>query len=201
MRETAHVREVGLRDGLQMVKRSCHRPQARLVPGRGGAGIREIEVTSFVPAKIVPQFGDADEVAERTGSSAASGFALVPNLKGAERGFDIGVRKMNYVLSASETHNLANVRRSTDELARGLPAYRPGAGGSRLRKVLLGAGVATAFGCTIEGDVTRAASSSSSTACWKRCRRDHGRRHRRLRRSGKVRRLIAGSSSAAAISR
>src|SRR5262245_48108834 len=156
MREKVHVREVGLRDGLQLVK-SVLTTEQKLEWCRrtAAAGVAEIEVTSFVPAKVVPQFVDAEAVARD--AAAMGGFtatALIPNLKGAERAFATEVPKVNYVLSASEAHNLANVRRSTqdslddfdritarrDELAKG--------------KVRIGGGIATAFGCTIQGTVS-----------------------------------------------
>jgi hydroxymethylglutaryl-CoA lyase len=121
------------------------------------AGIRDIEVTSFVPVKVVPQFADAPEVAQ--GAIAIGGFtpsALVPNLKGAERAFAIGLPVVNYVLSASEAHNLANVRRTTEEslqdFAR-IVELRNSRTGSR---IILAGGIATAFGCTISGEVSEA---------------------------------------------
>ncbi|WP_250511066.1 hydroxymethylglutaryl-CoA lyase [Caballeronia sp. GACF4] len=148
------IREVGLRDGLQMVHTILGAAQklewcARMVD----AGVTDIEVTSFVPPKIVPQFADAVEVA--TGALAIDGLhaaALVPNLKGAQRAFDVGLNKVHYVLSASNEHNLKNVRRSTAESVEDfvrIAAARDELG----RRVVLGAGVATAFGCTIAGEV------------------------------------------------
>lgn len=91
------IREVGLRDGLQMVRTILTSEQklawcARMVD----AGVRDIEVTSFVPPKIVPQFTDAVHVA--TGALAIDGLhaaALVPNLKGAQRAFEVGLRKVH----------------------------------------------------------------------------------------------------------
>jgi hydroxymethylglutaryl-CoA lyase len=159
MREKAHVREVGLRDGLQMVKTnlSSERKLAWCA-GAAEAGIREIEVTSFVPPKIVPQFADAEQVAR--GALAMGTFqpsALVPNLKGAERAFELQLPQVNYVLSASEAHNLANVRRSTEEslqdfarIAASRNQQRAGA------RISLAGGIATAFGCTIAGAVAQA---------------------------------------------
>lgn len=149
-----NIREVGLRDGLQMVSTMLSSEQklawcARLVE----AGVSDIEVTSFVPPRIVPQFADAAEVA--TGALAIEGLhaaALVPNLKGAQRAFEVGMRRVHYVLSASNEHNLKNVRRSTDESVEDfvrIAAARDELG----RDVMLGAGVATAFGCTIAGEV------------------------------------------------
>ena len=157
MPEQAHIREVGLRDGLQMVKTILTTEQKlEWLRLEVAAGMTEIEVTSFVPAKVVPQFADAGEVA--AGALKVPGAivaALVPNLKGAERAFGIGVPKINYVLSASEAHNLANVRRSTEEsladFARIVALRDESAPGAKI-----GSGIATAFGCTISGDVAEA---------------------------------------------
>jgi hydroxymethylglutaryl-CoA lyase len=158
MREKAHVREVGPRDGIQMVKTML--PTAQKLAwcrGTAAAGIRDIEVTSFVPPRVIPQFADSEEVAR--GAVAMGGFhasVLVPNLKGAARAFALDVPLVNYVLSASEAHNLANVRRSTEgslqDFARiaALRDQRPGA------RIALGGGIATAFGCTIAGAVPEA---------------------------------------------
>jgi hydroxymethylglutaryl-CoA lyase len=156
MSERVEVREVGLRDGLQLVKTILSTEQ-KLEWCRSAvqAGIAEIEVTSFVPPKVVPQFVDADAVAH--GAVMIGGFAaaaLVPNLRGAERAFETGIAKINYVLSASEAHNQANVRRSTqeslDDFVR-IVAKRDEVG---KRNVAIGAGIATAFGCTISGAVS-----------------------------------------------
>jgi hydroxymethylglutaryl-CoA lyase len=155
MRERAHVREVGPRDGIQMVKTVLSTERKLTWCRRAAeAGIHEIEVTSFVPPRVVPQFADADAVAR--GAVAMGGFtacALVPNLKGAELALATGLPRINYVLSASEAHNQANVRRTTDEsvadFAR-IVALRNAAAG---RRAALGVGIATAFGCTIQGAV------------------------------------------------
>lgn len=156
MRERAEIREVGPRDGLQMVKTilSTER-KLQWCRCEADAGVRHIEVTSFVPASVVPQFADAADVARGTlelpGLQAA---VLVPNLKGAQRAFEIGVPKVNYVLSASEAHNLANVRRTTAESIadfRRVLAERDGRG--LKGKVQVAVGIATSFGCTIQGAV------------------------------------------------
>jgi hydroxymethylglutaryl-CoA lyase len=158
MAEKAHIREVGPRDGLQMVKTIVSTARKLSWCRRAAeAGVREIEVTSFVPPSVVPQFADAEEVARgavEIGTFRAS--ALVPNLRGAERAFALDLPLVNYVLSASEEHNRANVRRSTEEsiqdFARIVAArdQRPG------KRIALGAGIATAFGCTIAGAVPEA---------------------------------------------
>jgi hydroxymethylglutaryl-CoA lyase len=157
MRPHATIREVGLRDGLQLVK-SILATERKIAWCREevGAGLAEVEVTSFVPPSVVPQFADAAEVAQA--AVAIDGLAvaaLVPNLKGATRGFDAGVGKINVVLSASEAHNLANVRRSTAESLADfgrIIAERKARG--LATKVV--AGIATTFGCTIQGHVPEA---------------------------------------------
>lgn len=156
MQRDVIMREVGLRDGLQS--------QAQFMPTadklewirrEADAGIAEIEVTSYVPPKLLPQFVDAAEVT--TEAMKIPGLmvaALVPNRRGAERGVELGVRKINFVMSVSETHNMKNVRRSREdsladfrsivELISAQPADR--------RPILCG-GLATALGCSYEGTV------------------------------------------------
>ncbi|WP_366656104.1 hydroxymethylglutaryl-CoA lyase [Fodinicurvata sp. EGI_FJ10296] len=161
MTEKAYIREVGLRDGLQLVK-DFVATDRKLAWCRASvaAGIQEAEITSFVPAKIVPQFADAEDVAKgalaldeaRNGSFVPA--ALVPNLKGAERAMALGMPKINYVMSVSEEHNLANVRRSVadsvEDFGRIVSLRDQQAAGS----VRVAAGIATAFGCTISGAVS-----------------------------------------------
>ena len=157
MRPHATIREVGLRDGLQLVK-SFLATERKIAWCREevAAGLAEAEATSFVPPSVVPQFADAAEVAQA--AVAIDGLAvaaLVPNLKGAMRGFDAGVGKINFVLSASEAHNLANVRRSTAESVADfgrIIAERKARG--LATKVV--AGIATTFGCTVQGHVPEA---------------------------------------------
>ena len=159
MSERAEIREVGLRDGLQLVKTILSTEQKLEWCRRAvQAGMAEIEVTSFVPPKVVAQFVDADAVAR--GATMIGGFtaaALVPNLRGAERAFETGIAKINYVLSASEAHNQANVRRSTqeslDDFVRIVALRDEGATGNK-GKISIGAGIATAYGCTISGAVS-----------------------------------------------
>jgi len=159
MSERAEIREVGLRDGLQLVKTILSTEQKLEWCRRAAqAGMAEIEVTSFVPPKVVAQFVDADAVAR--GATMIGGFtaaALVPNLRGAERAFETGIAKINYVLSASEAHNQANVRRSTqeslDDFVR-IVALRDEVAKGNKGKISIGAGIATAYGCTISGAVS-----------------------------------------------
>lgn len=156
MREKAQVREVGPRDGIQMVKTILSAEQKLAwIAHEAEAGVRHFEATSFVPPHIIRQFADAAEVAR--GALEISGIepaVLVPNLKGAQLAFDAGVPKVNYVLSASEAHNQSNVRRSTDESIadfRRIVAERDARG--LKGRVIVNVGIATSFGCTIQGAV------------------------------------------------
>src|SRR5579863_6319478 len=111
------VCEVGPRDGLQIISEIMP-TAAKLewIAAEAAAGVPEIEVCSFVPPKLLPQFEDAENVA--AAALQLPGLmvtALVPNRRGAERAFQAGVNKVNFVLSASESHNRENVRRSTAE--------------------------------------------------------------------------------------
>src|SRR6185295_20299689 len=120
MAEFIEVREVGLRDGIQSIKTVVPTDmKIAWIKAEVAAGVRDIEVCSFVPPKLLPQFADAEEVTRQAlqvpGLTVA---ALMPNLKGAERGAALGVHRLDYVVSVSEGHNLNNVRRSTaDSLA------------------------------------------------------------------------------------
>ena len=150
------VSEVGPRDGLQSL--SGVMPLAAKqawIAAEAAAGVREIEVGSFVPARVLPQLADTGEVVvwARTipGLSVA---ALVPNLRGAEAAIAAGAHKITIPLSASETHSLRNVRRTQAQmleeirgivaLIRALPAER---------RPRFEGGLSTAFGCTLEGVV------------------------------------------------
>ncbi len=150
------VREMGLRDGLQSVKKILPTAvKTEWIDREVATGMTEIEVTSFVPQKVIPQFFDAPEVvAHALTQPGLKVHALVPNLTGAERAIEHKVHQINFVLSASESHNRSNVRRSIDEsladlekIAALVKGLAPG------RRPRLCGGLATAFGCTIEGAV------------------------------------------------
>jgi len=150
------VSEVGPRDGLQSIQPILPLAVKKAwISAEAAAGVTEIEVGSFVPAKLLPQLADTAEVVAHARTIPGLVVAvLVPNLKGAEAAVRAGVHKITIPLSCSETHSLRNVRRThaqmLDEvraivrLLRELPpANRPKFEG----------GLSTAFGCTIEGDV------------------------------------------------
>jgi hydroxymethylglutaryl-CoA lyase len=156
MSEHAHVREVGLRDGLQSITEILPTEEKiAWLDAEHAAGMREIEVSSFVPPKLLPQLADAEAVVRHALSlPGLTVSALIPNLRGAERGLALGVHEMNFVLSVSEGHNRANVRRTTAESIedfRRVVALCDTAPAERRPRVACG--LATAFGCTIEGAV------------------------------------------------
>jgi hydroxymethylglutaryl-CoA lyase len=156
MSEQAHVREVGLRDGLQSIAEILPTEQKiAWLDAEHAAGVREIEVSSFVPPKLLPQLADAEAVVRHALSlPGLTVSALIPNLRGAERGLALGVHEMNFVLSVSEGHNRANVRRTTaesiEDFRRVVALCRTAPDDQRPRVTC---GLATAFGCTIEGEV------------------------------------------------
>ena len=149
------ISEVGPRDGLQSVKATM--PTAdkfRWIDALVAAGLREIEVCSFVPPKLMPQMADATEVVRHALTHPGiTVMALVPNLRGAEAALKSGVHKLTIPCSASEAHSLANVRKSRKDMVEEVRAI------VRLRNeiapgVKIEAGLSTAFGCSIQGIVT-----------------------------------------------
>jgi hydroxymethylglutaryl-CoA lyase len=154
MGDKVQIREVGMRDGLQSIA-DILPTEVKLawLDAEYAAGVREIEVSSFVPPKLLPQLADAEAVVRHALTlPGLQVSALIPNSRGAERGLALGVPEMNFVLSVSEGHNLSNVRRKTEESVedfRRVVALCRDSG----KTVKINCGLATAFGCTIEGDV------------------------------------------------
>lgn len=149
------ISEVGPRDGLQSIK--------SIMPTSGKnawidalhrAGVREIEVASFVPAKLLPQMADAAEVVRYAKTlPGLTVMALVPNLRGAQAAIEAGVDKITIPVSASAEHSLANVRKTREEMieeVKKITAYRK----ECAPHVKVEAGIATAFGCTLQGLVS-----------------------------------------------
>lgn len=148
------VREVGLRDGLQSIERILPTAQKiEWIRDAHAAGQREIEVGSFVPARLLPQLADTAElVAFARTLHGLFVSVLVPNLKGAARALESGADLMLVPLSASHAHSLANLRKSPDDVVAEIAqirAVRDQAGSACLIEV----GISTAFGCTIQGRV------------------------------------------------
>src|SRR5216117_1792216 len=144
--------EVGTRDGFQIEPDFIPTEQkVAVVNLLSAAGLPRIEVTSFVHPKAVPQLRDAEEVMARiTRRRGIRYAALVPNEKGAVRAIEAGVDAIHTVLSASESHNLANVNMTIAESLDRLGAVMRVAAAAKLH---VGCGVSTSFGCPFEGDV------------------------------------------------
>lgn len=144
--------EVSLRDGLQN--------EAVVVPTEGKlahlhrllrAGVRDIEVTSFVRAARIPALADAEDLVGALPQGTGARFwALVPNEVGMDRALASGIRHVCTFLSASETHNVKNVNRTVRESVQGLSKV---IGTAVDEGVAVRAYVSTAFGCPYEGDV------------------------------------------------
>jgi hydroxymethylglutaryl-CoA lyase len=152
--ESVLISEVGPRDGLQSVDRTM--PTAdklAWIDALHAAGLREIEVCSFVPAKLLPQMADAaDVVSHSLTLRGLTVMALVPNLRGAEAALAAGVHKLTIPVSASAAHSLANVRKTREQMideVRAIARLR----NERAPQVKVEAGISTAFGCTMQGAV------------------------------------------------
>ena len=148
------ISEVGPRDGLQSVKATMPTAHKKAwITALHAAGLREIEVASFVPAKLLPQMADAADIVRHALTlPGLTVMALVPNLRGAEAALAAGVHKLTIPVSASAAHSLANVRKTREEMiaeVRSIVALR----NERAPQVRIEAGISTAFGCTIQGPV------------------------------------------------
>jgi hydroxymethylglutaryl-CoA lyase len=148
------ISEVGPRDGLQSIQPIMPTAAKQAwIAALQAAGLREIEVASFVPAKLLPQMADAAEVVRAAVMLPhLVVMALVPNRRGAEAALAAGAHKLTIPVSASEAHSLANVRRTPEAMVQEVreivalrDAVAPGAG--------IEAGLSTAFGCTLQGRV------------------------------------------------
>ncbi len=144
--------EVCLRDGLQ--NEAVVVPTERKVAIAHqlvAAGFRDIEVTSFVRPRWIPQLADAAEVVRQLPNAPGVRFwALVPNMIGLDRALDVGVANIATFLSASETHNRKNVNRTVKESLAGLVKVVESAKGDSLR---VRSYISTVFGCPFEGEV------------------------------------------------
>lgn len=149
------ISEVGPRDGLQSIKSIMPTAAKHAwIQALYQAGVKEIEVASFVPAKLLPQMADAAEVVRYAKTfPGLTVMALVPNLRGAQAAIEAGVDKITIPVSASAAHSLANVRKTREEMieeVRLISDYRKEVAPC----VKVEAGIATAFGCTLQGLVS-----------------------------------------------
>jgi hydroxymethylglutaryl-CoA lyase len=144
------IQDVAPRDGLQIEPGwVATDDKIALIDQLSEAGLSKIEVSSFVSAKAVPNLRDADEVFQRIKRHRDVTYvALVPNLKGALRAVAAKADEINFVMSASETHNRANMRMSCEQ---SFAALTQVVAAIREVPVAMNATVATAFGCPFEG--------------------------------------------------
>ena len=154
---TITIVEVGPRDGLQILKSIM--PTAdkkRWIAAAAAAGVREIEVCSFVPASVVPGMADAAEIVRyaRTIPGLLT-TALAPNAKGAEAAFAAGAQKVSMPISVSVPHNLANIRKTHEQSMEELRRVVDQRDASpKVGRPQLEIGLSTAFGCSIAGVVS-----------------------------------------------
>jgi hydroxymethylglutaryl-CoA lyase len=146
-----HICEVGPRDGLQNAKHLMPTEAKKAwIRALARAGLREIEVGSFVPPKLIPAMADTGEIVqEAVKIKGLKVVALAPNLKGFQRAIEAGAHKVTFPVSASREHSVSNVRMTpeqmVEEVRRCAQFPHPG--------VEIEGAVSTAFGCTMQGNV------------------------------------------------
>lgn len=150
-RKIVKVVEVGPRDGFQSIKEYIPVDvKLETIRRIHAAGVKKIQITSFVSPKAIPQMRDAAEVVEKCLNEFGDVelFALVPNYKGAELAMKAGLNRVSTVVSLSESHNKANVSRTVDESLQGIEKIH-----QDFPDLNMEIDVATAFGCPFEGDI------------------------------------------------
>ena len=146
-----HICEVGPRDGLQNAHQMMPTAAKKAwISALAAAGLKEIEVGSFVPPKLIPAMADTAEIVRHAITiPGLKVVALAPNLKGFQRAIEAGAHKVTFPVSASRKHSEANVRMTPEQMVeevRKCAAFpHPG--------VEIEGAVSTAFGCTMQGDV------------------------------------------------
>ena len=151
------ISEVGPRDGLQSLPVTMQTSaKQHWIAALAAAGLREIEVGSFVRADLLPQLADTAELVRYARNLAGVAVSvLVPNMRGAQRALEAGVGKISIPVSASEAHSLANVRKTPAQMVeevRAIVALR----NEQAPQVGVEVGISTAFGCTVQGTVPAA---------------------------------------------
>lgn len=146
-----HICEVGPRDGLQNAQHLMPTAAKKAwIAALAAAGLKEIEVGSFVPPKLIPAMADTAEIVAFARSlPGVKVVALAPNLKGFQRALEAGAHKITFPVSASRKHSESNVRMTpeqmVEEVRRCAALPHPG--------VEIEGAVSTAFGCTLQGEV------------------------------------------------
>ncbi|HEV3009671.1 MAG TPA: hydroxymethylglutaryl-CoA lyase [Burkholderiales bacterium] len=149
--EHVHICEVGPRDGLQNAKHLMPTEAKKAwIAALASAGLKEIEVGSFVPPKLIPAMADTAEIVAFTRKiPGVKTVALAPNLKGFQRALEAGAHKVTFPVSASRKHSESNVRMTPEQMVEEVRrcAQHPHPG------VEMEGAVSTAFGCTLQGTV------------------------------------------------
>ncbi|KMO87313.1 hydroxymethylglutaryl-CoA lyase [Megasphaera cerevisiae DSM 20462] len=151
MEQQVQFIEVGPRDGFQSVKEYIPVPvKLRIIDALVAAGVKRMEMTSFVSPKAIPQLKDAAEVVQKTlekhDNSEMEFYALVPNIYGAKAALAAGLSEVATVISVSESHNKANINRTVAQSLEGLERMR-----QELPDLCINLSMATAFTCPFEG--------------------------------------------------
>lgn len=153
---SVQISEVGPRDGLQNCASIMPTDRKKLwISALFGAGLKEIEVGSFVSPKLLPQMADTEEIARFARTIDGLDVAvLIPNLKGAEKAIECAVHKITLPMSVSETHSIRNIRRTHNEVIEQVGAIRKRIDSlpKEERPVFEGS-LSTAFGCSLEGQI------------------------------------------------
>jgi hydroxymethylglutaryl-CoA lyase len=156
--EFVSICEVGPRDGLQIAKtRMTTDDKVAWIASLAASGLKEIEVGSFVPPRVIPQLADTPEIVARVleNVSGLTVQALAPNLRGVQNAYNAGVHKISIPVSVSEGHSKANLNRTPAQSVAMMKEIMDWLK-AQPRKVPVVAGASTAFGCSIDGAVTTA---------------------------------------------
>lgn len=149
MKTKINIVEVGPRDGFQNIAEYIPaQVKLEIIDGLVAAGIKSMQITSFVSPKAIPQMQDSRELTEVCLSKypELDIFALVPNAKGAQAAHDLGMKKVANVISLSETHNQANIKSTHEQSIEGLLKIK-----DSFPSLKVCVDIATAFGCPFEG--------------------------------------------------
>jgi hydroxymethylglutaryl-CoA lyase len=149
-----YFNDVVARDGFQIEPNFIPtEDKIKLIDGLSQCGFAKIEATSFTSPKAIPMLRDAEELMGRILRAPGVEYTvLVPNLRGAERAFESRADEFNLVMSASETHNLANLRMTREKSFTGLAEVIRHVDG----RTPINISLSTAFGCPMEGNVPQA---------------------------------------------
>ncbi len=152
-----YIQEVAARDGFQNEAAFIATDdKVSLIDQLSACGFAKIEATSFTSPKAIPALRDAEAVMHRIKRQPGVVYTvLVPNVRGAERAMSCGVDEINLVMSASETHNLANLRMTREQSFSALKDVIVAVKGSGIR-IAINVSLSTVFGCPMEGDIEEA---------------------------------------------